>query len=593
MIQALLLLASVLGASVYYWQHNKEWSYVQTLDSVNRNDIIQPKYDPHPMLYNYCPWPILQPDEPDIQKYLKRRKRRLACRPSTDLEVEWEDGHLMLTIKSNNSMSCVATDLATIGETPAIRLEPDVKLEIPYTNFFVECKELNGRSLYRKSFFNYHKEQATINFEPMESTPTSPSIAVLFFKSISHAQLQREFPKSLRSSRRFGFFEFSMFNKMSDNITDIVNGTFYHKEVRHTVGQYMRNERYCKVFTNTIRTGIKSDYDLSHWMRSLATDSCSDENSVAERLIEEWARFSIENTERCYLSHIFVNNTIWSKSLDDTLSNVLEQFELNEIFKKTLVVVVSAEGIPVGQFGNSYTGKVEERNPILLAHVPDKLRKIYPDHIFHMEQNQNKLITHQDVFDLFYSFARLSKDQAIVVADEEFMDWKKEHKRGISLWQTLVPDNRTCYHANIPDEFCLCMENKIEVEKAYNQTYEMAARLYEKMDVEILANSSCIQETTWVAEKNYTQVFNLNEKLLNETDEYVDFFYFTVRAYAKKSNMRKNFYVNVVGQFKHNLKDDYDIKQSYPYVTDGTKSWCMAGYMDRFCEMCHTHFFMS
>lgn len=113
----------------------------------------------------------------------------------------------------------------------------------------------------------------------------------------------------------------------------------------------------------------------------------------------------MENTVHCYLSHIFVNNTIWSKSLDDTLrfddisleykksfhfSNVLEQFQLNEVFKKTLVVLVSAEGIPVGTFGNSYTGKVEERNPILLAHVPDKLRKIYPDHIFHMEQNQNK-----------------------------------------------------------------------------------------------------------------------------------------------------------------------------------------------------------
>lgn len=44
MIQAVLLLASVLGASVYYWQHNKEWSYVQTLDDIDRGDVILPNY---------------------------------------------------------------------------------------------------------------------------------------------------------------------------------------------------------------------------------------------------------------------------------------------------------------------------------------------------------------------------------------------------------------------------------------------------------------------------------------------------------------------------------------------------------------------
>lgn len=48
-----------------------------------------------------------------------------------------------------------------------------------------------------------------------------------------------------------------------------------------------------------------------------------------------------------------------------------------------------------------------------------------------------RLITHQDVFDLMVSFARLSRDQAIVVADEEFMDWKKEHSKSRRIMKVL------------------------------------------------------------------------------------------------------------------------------------------------------------
>lgn len=93
------------------------------------------------------------------------------------------------------------------------------------------------------------------------------------------------------------------------------------------------------------------------------------------------------------------------------------------------------------------------------------------------------------------------------------------------MWRELI----------ISREFYQISDKKFEF-----RTYEMAARLYEKMDTEILANSSCIAETTWYEKRNYTQVFNLNEVLLNGTEEYVDFFYFTVRAYSKKTSSRKN-----------------------------------------------------
>lgn len=41
--------------------------------------------------------------------------------------------------------------------------------------------------------------------------------------------------------------------------------------------------------------------------------------------------------------------------------------------------------------------------------------------------------------------------------------------RGISPWQTLIPRNRTCYHVPIADEFCLCMDRKMDIEREYNQ----------------------------------------------------------------------------------------------------------------------------
>ena len=129
------------------------------------------------------------------------------------------------------------------------------------------------------------------------------------------------------------------------------------------------------------------------------------------------------------------------------------------------------------------------------------------------------------------------------------------------------------------------------------RTYAIASRLYEKMETEITTNYTCIQETTGIEERNYTSVYNLNEKVLNGTDAYTEFLIFGVRAYTKKTNSRKNvskflflfpvvcfnfqFFVNVLGLFKHDVKDDYNFDKMYPYVTDTLKSGCLAGYMER------------
>lgn len=72
--------------------------------------------------------------------------------------------------------SCVASDLSGFSAnedvfvSPAIKLEADFPLEIPYTNFAVECEQ-NGKRIYRKSFYNYKKDQAEKPVEAMESTP--------------------------------------------------------------------------------------------------------------------------------------------------------------------------------------------------------------------------------------------------------------------------------------------------------------------------------------------------------------------------------------------------------------------------------------
>lgn len=60
------------------------------------------------------------------------------------------------------------------------------------------------------------------------------------------------------------------------------------------------------------------------------------------------------------------------------------------------------------------------------------------------------------------------------------------------------------------------------------------------MESDILSNYSCMHETTWIEERNYTSVYNLNEKVLNGTEEYIEFLIFGVRAFPKKINRLGN-----------------------------------------------------
>jgi len=56
---------------------------------------------------------------------------------------------------------------------------------------------------------------------------------------------------------------------------------------------------------------------------------------------------------------------------------------------------------------------------------------------------------------------------------------------------------------------------------------------------------------------------------------------FNLKQAWKLKNGTLQFFVNVLGMFKHNFNDDYNFERAYPYVSDTLKSGCLAGYLEK------------
>ncbi|CAB3398401.1 unnamed protein product [Caenorhabditis bovis] len=576
MIQALLLIASVLGASVYNFQHSRGVSPPQTLEQVDPREFFAPRYDFSPIVYNECRWPILSEKEDDIWIHLKKKqrpKRPNRC-ASLPINVRWNsEERSVLVITESNETRCRAVDLQ---HPEIIELEHDIERIIPFEQFSVECLS-DEIMTYKKTFANFKNSKR----EALEARPTRPSIAILYMNSMSPSEFSREFPRTLKYSRRNQFLLYSMFNKKYQTSHDAEINSLFDVNLGKSFAQMMKDQG-CLTMTN--RNGTGFDYDISSFVKSVPSDTdemCTQENNyTTKRLLEAWAAFSISNAQKCHFSTVFVDNM---EGLDANFIDSLIGLKAHNVLDNTIVMVLSADGMPINTFGNTYTGRVEERNPFMMIRVPQRLQKFLPDQYFQLEQNENRLMTHLDVFETLKSFVQISKDQPIIpiVGNGE---------NGISLWQSLIPRNRSCLDAYIPEEFCLCQNMSYAHELAYNQTHDLAFNLYEKMSSQIInENSGCFDRTTFNETKDYVKVWTLNQKVLEGVEDPIEFLEFRMKTLTKNQPERRgpNFFITL-GYFKNYLKSNtFRIELAHPYVLGHASIYCMAGYVSRFCDMCY------
>ncbi|XP_017473346.1 PREDICTED: uncharacterized protein LOC108364259 [Rhagoletis zephyria] len=144
------------------------------------------------------------------------------------------------------------------------------------------------------------------------------------------------------------------------------------------------------------------------------------------------------------------------KLLDKDFVSLFERFQASGILNKTIILLLSDQGMRWGSFRRTYQGMMEERQPLLVAIYPSWFKQKYPEAVANLEINSKRLTTSYDVYATILDLLNLNnlrspelKSRAKELRDADIMP------RGISLFLP-VPETRTCENAGIASHWCAC-----------------------------------------------------------------------------------------------------------------------------------------
>ncbi|VDK63871.1 unnamed protein product [Cylicostephanus goldi] len=128
-------------------------------------------------------------------------------------------------------------------------------------------------------------------------------------------------------------------------------------------------------------------------------------------------------------------------------------------------------GNRIGLVQYSYSGRIEERMPLMAIRLPPKFKELHPKEYFNFMANKWKLTSNFDIHQTL-------KDIALMKFGSSRRSVTQNYGRGISLFDE-IPDNRTCFDAYIPENFCTCLINRSnlvpETERAAKQEKILSA----------------------------------------------------------------------------------------------------------------------
>ncbi|WAR25646.1 hypothetical protein MAR_011350 [Mya arenaria] len=131
---------------------------------------------------------------------------------------------------------------------------------------------------------------------------------------------------------------------------------------------------------------------------------------------------------------------------DDGYYDILKWLKTNGHLNNTVVMFFSDHGSRLERIRNTLVGRVEDRMPFLHLILPDHIKQKYPLVDKVLKQNQERLISHNDVYQTLSD---------ILQGTFKSRKLSKPAQGGISLF-TEIPKDRSCAQAGIPENFCAC-----------------------------------------------------------------------------------------------------------------------------------------
>ncbi|XP_059147181.1 uncharacterized protein LOC131934930 [Physella acuta] len=134
-----------------------------------------------------------------------------------------------------------------------------------------------------------------------------------------------------------------------------------------------------------------------------------------------------------------------ASAADELYFQFLQTLVDKKVLNNTVLVFFSDHGPRFGAIRSTYNGMLEGRMPYMFLVFPPWFHTKYPQLMEVVKTNQHRLTTHTDVYetliDLLYFKAETGKGSLT--------------QPRISLFKE-IPEGRTCQHALIPLEYCVC-----------------------------------------------------------------------------------------------------------------------------------------
>ncbi|CAJ0606256.1 unnamed protein product [Cylicocyclus nassatus] len=219
-------------------------------------------------------------------------------------------------------------------------------------------------------------------------------------------------------------------------------------------------EEFLPGFTSLPADHFYRTYYLAVYKRWKYTQ-CKDGDQVQRRYMDLWRRFANKYKDICHMGFTFVTTISheWGftlELLDEQLSSSLENLYFTGALDKGISIIMGDHGNRMGRQQYSYSGRIEERMPLMAIRLPPDFKKAHTNEYLNFITNKWKLTSNFDIHQTL-------KDIALMRFGNSRES--RNYGRGISLFKE-IPANRSCFDAYIPENFCTCLIDRSNLSNA-------------------------------------------------------------------------------------------------------------------------------
>ncbi|EPB78142.1 hypothetical protein ANCCEY_02782 [Ancylostoma ceylanicum] len=386
-----------------------------------------------------------------------------------------------------------------------------------------------------ESFDDYGRRQKI----EKKSTPQRYSIDILGFDSTSRTMFLRHLPRTMETMNKLGYELLYGYNKVGDNsmvnVGPILAGDIpaalkepkldasgdinanwilpsdkkmdptdlplLWKMMKEKYGcrsmfnddismssfglfQYPRQE-FLPGFTSSPADHFYRTYYLAVY-KNWRYSQCKDGGQIQRQFVDLWRRFSNKYKDICHFGFTFVTTLTHEvgfvlETMDEQISSSLQNLYFTGALDKGISIIMGDHGNRIGLVQYKYTGRIEERMPLMAIRLPPDFKKLHPKEYSNFLVNKYKLTSNFDIHQTL-------KDIALMKYGSTRRSSTQNYGRGISLFDE-IPANRSCFEAYIPENFCTCLIDRPGLSMPKEQEFRRQA-------VSVLKYTQAIQD--WV-----------------------------------------------------------------------------------------------